>query len=98
MSKQVIVAGWGTVDPKRRADAISKFGDLVARARKTTGCIDFAISPDARDPSRVNLFELWESAEHLNAWRKSCKRPKGAVKFVVGHMQKHEIAKSGKPF
>lgn len=49
--------------------------DLVRRARQATGCVDVAISADALDPTRVNIFELWQSEEDLDAWRTVANAP-----------------------
>ena len=38
-------------------------------ARTTAGCLDFAQSPDPLDPGRINIFERWESAADLQAFR-----------------------------
>lgn len=96
--RRVIVAGWFTVDPAKRAHVIASHKSLIARARQAPGCIDLAISADTLDPSRVNNFELWESSEHLEAWRKVANAPKPVTDIAVGDMQKHEVATSGEPF
>lgn len=95
---KVIVAGWFTVDPAKRAEVIASHEDLITRARKAPGCLDLAISADTLDASRVNNFELWESAGHLEAWRKVSNPPKPLTEVTIGDMQKHEVASSGKPF
>ena len=70
MSEQkVIVAGWYTVDPKRRDEVVENFKDLVLRARSAPGCLDFAITADPVDSNRINNFEFWQSAKDLNWWR-----------------------------
>ncbi|HJR72466.1 MAG TPA: antibiotic biosynthesis monooxygenase family protein [Luteimonas sp.] len=96
--QHVIVAGWYLVDPAKRADFIASFEDLITRARKAPGCLDLAISADAVDPSRVNNFELWESEEHLDAWRKVANPPKPVTQMTAVNMGKHAIARSGPPF
>jgi quinol monooxygenase YgiN len=96
--QRVIIAGWETVDPSKRADVVASYQDLISRARKAPGCLDFAISADTLDPSRVNTFELWESEEHLEAWRKVSHPPKPLTESSVGDMHKHTIVRSGDPF
>jgi quinol monooxygenase YgiN len=45
MSEQkVIVAGWYTVDPKRRDEVVENIKDLVLRARSAPGCLVFWLS------------------------------------------------------
>jgi quinol monooxygenase YgiN len=43
--------------------------EVVAAARRAKGCLDFAVSADPVDPSRVNVFERWCSRESLQAFR-----------------------------
>jgi quinol monooxygenase YgiN len=99
MSEQkVIVAGWYTVDPKRRDEVVESFKDLVLRARSAPGCLDLAITADPVESNRINLFELWESEEALNAWRAVSRAPKKMAPILRMDMQKHIIQKSGSPF
>jgi quinol monooxygenase YgiN len=65
----VIVAGHIVVDPNRRDDYLSGCVDVVRQARRTPGCLDFAISADVVDPGRVNIFERWESQAAVEAFR-----------------------------
>jgi len=44
---------------------------VVQRARQTQGCLDFAISADLLDPSRIDVFERWESQAAVDAFRGS---------------------------
>jgi len=97
-TRTVIVAGWYTVDPERRDEVVASYEDLIGRARKAPGCLDFAISADTIDPSRINTFEFWKSEDHLDAWRAVSNSPKAITPMSMGDMQKHEIRKSGPPF
>src|SRR5699024_1139934 len=96
--RKIIVAGWYTVAPGKRAEVIAGFEDLLSRARQAPGCIDLAISADTLDPSRVNNFELWESSEHPEAWRKVSKPARLVPGIANGDMKKYGIAKLGAPF
>lgn len=99
MSEQkVVVAGWSTVDPTRRDAVVESFKDLVTRARSAPGCLDFAISADPVDSSRINMFEFWESENDLHSWRAVCKPPKKMAPTQRMEVQKHVILKSGPPF
>ncbi len=95
---KVIIAGWCTVDPKLRDEAVEHFQDMVVRARRAPGCLDFAMTADSVDPNRVNLLELWQSEEALKAWRAVCGRPKKHTPLLEVKVQKHVIERSGKPF
>ena len=65
----VIIAGHARIDASDRDRYVAAHEDLVRRARPAAGCLDVAISADALDPTRVNIFERWQSEEHLDAWR-----------------------------
>ncbi|WP_148252848.1 putative quinol monooxygenase [Aidingimonas lacisalsi] len=96
--RKVIVAGWTTVDPEKRDEAVESFKDLVLRARNAPGCLDMAITADTVDPSRINIFEFWRSEEDLNAWRAVSDPPKEVTPIVKMEVQKHIIQESGPPF
>ena len=66
----IIIAGYTLTNAEKREDAVAAFRGMVERARTFDGCLDFAISADAVDPERVNLFERWRDQTALDAWRK----------------------------
>ena len=96
--EKVIVAGWFTVDPGKRDAVVESFKDLMLRARSFPGCLDLAITADPLHPGRVNNFELWESAEALNAFRAVANPPAKITPMLHVEMQKHAIRESGPPF
>jgi quinol monooxygenase YgiN len=65
----LIIAGRLTVDPADRAAFLVANADVVGRAREAIGCIDFVQAPDPLDPSRINVFELWDGEDNLLAFR-----------------------------
>jgi quinol monooxygenase YgiN len=67
----VIVAGHLTVDPSRRESYLAGCVTVVDQARRTGGCLDFAISADLTDPGRINIFERWDSQDAVDAFRGS---------------------------
>ena len=95
---KVIVAGWCTVDPKKRDEAVESFKALVLRARRAPGCLDLSITADPVDANRVNIFELWQSEADLKAWRAVAKHPKKVTPLLRAEVQKHIIEHSGPPF
>ncbi|MFC4146109.1 antibiotic biosynthesis monooxygenase family protein [Micromonospora mangrovi] len=94
----IIVAGWYTVAPEDRDKVVESHAEMVGRARKADGNLDLAISADPVDPGRVNMFELWESEDALNAWRAIANPPAQISEIRGGDVQKHEISKSGPPY
>ncbi|OBJ04265.1 putative quinol monooxygenase [Mycobacterium sp. 1465703.0] len=67
----VIVAGHVVVDPTKRDEYLSGWVEVVRQARRTPGCLDFSLSADLIEPSRINVFESWESRAAIEAFRDS---------------------------
>ena len=67
----VIVAGYLVVEPLQRDGYLVGCKAGVQRARRTPGCLDFTISADLLDPSRIGIFERWESRAAVDAFRGS---------------------------
>ncbi|ORA36366.1 putative quinol monooxygenase [Mycobacterium aquaticum] len=65
----VIVAGHIIVEPAQRESYLAGCVAVVEQARRTYGCIDFAISADLIDPSRINVYEQWTSQSAVEAFR-----------------------------
>jgi quinol monooxygenase YgiN len=67
----IIVAGSVRVDAEVRDAYLAGCREVVAAAREAPACLDFALSPDQLEPGRINVFERWESASALEAFRGS---------------------------
>jgi quinol monooxygenase YgiN len=65
----LIIAGSLILDPAHRASFLAANADIVVQARQATGCLDFVQAADPLDPSRVNIFERWDTEEDLLAFR-----------------------------
>ena len=65
----LIVAGHLVVDPEERAAYLEGCREVVELARRTPGCLDFALSADVVDPGRINIFERWESLDAVEEFR-----------------------------
>ena len=92
----ILIAGYTLTDARKRDAAVAAFADMVTRARKFDGCLDFSISADAVDPERANLFECWRDQKALDAWRKVAKGPRGRPRKVDVKLYRTE--KAEKPF
>jgi quinol monooxygenase YgiN len=92
----IIIAGYSLTEADKRDSAVAAFAEMVARARTQDGCLDVAISADAIDPERINVFELWRDQQSLNAWRKVAKGPK--VKLREANVKLYRTEKAEKPF
>ncbi len=67
----VIVAGQLVVAPEQRSAYLAGCVEVVRAARSAEGCLDFAISEDLLDTSRINVFERWASQAAVEAFRGS---------------------------
>jgi quinol monooxygenase YgiN len=67
----LIVSGHLVLYPADRDAHVRASVGAVRLARQASGCLDFAVSADPVDPTRVNVFERWASAEDLDAFRAS---------------------------
>jgi quinol monooxygenase YgiN len=67
----VIVAGHVVVDPEQRDDYLSGCVEVVRRARRAAGCLDFSLSADLLESGRINILERWESQSAVEAFRGS---------------------------
>lgn len=65
----VIVRGYLSIKPGERETFIARSLDAVRQARLNSACHDFSVSPDPIDENRVNILEVWESAEALSTFR-----------------------------
>lgn len=65
----LIIAGCLMVDPADRAAFLAANAEVVGRARRATGCLDFVQAADPIDDRRINMFERWDGEDHLLAFR-----------------------------
>ncbi|HEY1988210.1 MAG TPA: antibiotic biosynthesis monooxygenase family protein [Acidimicrobiales bacterium] len=65
----LIIAGNLILDPALRSDFLASNAAVVGQARDAAGCLDFVQSADPLDPTRINIFERWDTEEHLLAFR-----------------------------
>ncbi len=63
----LIISGTFTVDPDRRAEFLDSRLESIGISRGEPGCLEYAMSADAVDPSLVRLFEMWSSLDDLQA-------------------------------
>jgi quinol monooxygenase YgiN len=63
----IIVGGTFDVDPDRRDEFLAERHGVMQTSRAEAGCLDYVFSADPLEPSRVLLFERWESQASLDA-------------------------------
>lgn len=87
----LIVAGHLTVEPGQRESYLASCADVVTQARRTTGCLDFAVTADLVDPGRVNVFERWSSREELEAFRGSGPEEEQTVAMLSASVAEFDV-------
>jgi quinol monooxygenase YgiN len=65
----IIIAGALYVEPSDRDPYLAGVVDVARTARRVPGCLDFVQAPDPIDPSRINVYERWESDHDLHRFR-----------------------------
>ena len=88
----VIVAGHLIVDPMERDGYLAGCLDVVEQARRTAGCLDFAITADLLDPARVDIFERWESQAAVDAFRGSGPTDEQGAAIVSASVAEDDVA------
>ena len=88
----VIVGGHVVIDPELRDDYMNGCVEVVRQARRTAGCLDFALSADLLDPGRVNIFERWESVAAVEAFRGSGPSDEQGSAILAGSVAEYDVA------
>lgn len=94
----VIIAGYVTVEPAQAARYVLEFTEFVRRTRSEAGCQDVIIALDPIEAGRINVFELWESQELMDAFRKRAQPPETGIEILEDHVMKYEISAVKPPF
>jgi quinol monooxygenase YgiN len=63
----LIVAGHFDIDPAQRDDFLTARSPAMESTRKEGGCLEYVMSADPIDPTRVVLFERWDDQAALDA-------------------------------
>jgi quinol monooxygenase YgiN len=90
----IIVAGSIHVDEADRQRYLDGCREVIVAARSSAGCIDFHLSADPIEPGRINVFEQWESASAVEAFRGSGPSADQAAAIRRAAVAQHEVASS----
>ncbi|MEU9831640.1 antibiotic biosynthesis monooxygenase family protein [Streptosporangium sp. NPDC048047] len=91
----IIIAGWIAVDPQAREAYLRTCVDAVEQARASAGCLDFTLGADLADSGRINVYERWESAEALAAFRTSGPSDEQTTMIRDAEVLRYEISGAG---
>ena len=82
------------VDPDERDGYLAGCRRLIEQARHAPGCLDFHLSADLLDPSRINVDEQWESVPDVEAFRGSGPSGEQGASIRSAAVFQHEVAGS----
>ncbi|SFP82560.1 Quinol monooxygenase YgiN [Amycolatopsis arida] len=88
----ITVSGWVEVDPAERDGYLAGCRAVVEQARRAPGCLDFALSPDLLEPGRINVYERWDSDEHLERFRGSGPAPEQSAAIRDAQVARYRIS------
>ncbi len=88
----LIIAGRLHVHPENRDRYLAECVEVVTAARSAPGCLDFALTADTVDPSRIEVYERWDSDETLHAFRGSGPDGAQASEILDADVQKYRIS------
>lgn len=91
----LIVSGSLTVAAGARDGYVAACRTVVEQARRTDGCLDFALSADPLDDARINVYERWESDAALEAFRGSGPEPAGLGPLRAAEVARYQVASVG---
>lgn len=94
----LIIAGSLRVAPEDRDKYVASLDNLIRSTRPKDGCLDFIMAADPVDPGRVNLFERWESEEHLAAHQATADVPEPVTDILGDDVRKYQIGSVGPVF
>jgi len=71
MAENLVVIAYLTAKPGKEAEARKNIQALVAPTRTEAGCITYDLHEMHGETAKFVFYEVWKSAEHLNAHAKS---------------------------
>jgi quinol monooxygenase YgiN len=96
-TNMLIIAGYLEVSPTERDAWVHDCATAVRMALEAPGCLDYAITADSADPSRVRVFERWEDEESLLAFRGSGPSDDQQAAIVAADVKRYGVSSVGDP-
>jgi quinol monooxygenase YgiN len=97
----VIVGGTFEVEAEQRDEFIAVRHELMRKSRAENGCLEYTFSADPLDPTRVLLFERWETQEaldaHLSGMRSGAPDPSAAVAAKTASVHFYDATEKPRP-
>ncbi|MDQ6696420.1 MAG: antibiotic biosynthesis monooxygenase [Actinomycetota bacterium] len=93
----LIIAGHLVVSPTDRDAYVTECVTVVEAARAAPGCLDFWITADSVDPSRIRIYECWEDEEQLLRFRGAGPSNSQQAAIVAADVKRYGVASVGDP-
>ena len=93
----LIIAGSLIVDPDDRERFLAANAEVNGLARQAPGCLDFVQAADPLDAGRINVFERWDSEEHLLAFRGAGEPSAGSPPVLSAEVRRYVISAVEEP-
>lgn len=93
----LIIAGHLTVASADRDRYVADCRGVVQQARHAPGCLDFALTVDTLDSSRVNVYERWEDEASLDAFRGTGPDQETSAQIQEADVRRFTISSEGSP-
>ncbi|MEY2452246.1 MAG: hypothetical protein QOD92_1820 [Acidimicrobiaceae bacterium] len=91
----LIVAGHLLVNPTERNAYVAECVTVVEAARSAPGCLDFSVTADTVDSSRICIYERWENEDQLLLFRGSGPSDAQQTAIVGADVKRYEISSVG---
>ncbi|MDX1747728.1 MAG: putative quinol monooxygenase [Halobacteriales archaeon] len=59
------------IKPARRSDAIELFAEVAQGSRAEPGCLEYRVATDIEDENVIQIFELYEDEDAIEAHRET---------------------------
>jgi quinol monooxygenase YgiN len=79
------------VEEQQRDAYLAGCAEVLRQGRRAPGCLDFAISADALDPRRINIFERWATQAAVAAFRGSGPDDEQAAAIVSAYVAEYDV-------
>ncbi|MFG2030353.1 putative quinol monooxygenase [Streptomyces sp. NPDC048825] len=77
---------------RQRESYLAGCVSVVELARRTSGCLDFAITADLVDAGRINIFERWESQAAVEALRGEGPSDEQGAAMLAAAVDEYDVA------
>ena len=91
----LVVAGHLLVNPTERDAYVAECVAVVEAARSAPGCLDFSVTADTVDSSRICIYERWENEDQLLLFRGSGPSDAQQTAILGANVKRYGISSVG---